>query len=102
MSRGNTFAKKYSNSKILNISQKKAQEFIINKKINTILHLAALTCVRESIYNKDMYYKDFKSQIKFIKFLKKIDLKYFIFSSLYLCLRVVKLRKIYLHILIIS
>ncbi len=81
LSRGNTFAKKYSNSKILNISQKKAQEFIINKKINTILHLAALTCVRESIYNKDMYYKDFKSQIKFIKFLKKTDVKYFIFSS---------------------
>ena len=81
LSRGNTFAKKYSNSKILNISQKKAQEFIINKKINTILHLAALTCVRESIYKKDMYYKDFKSQIKFIKFLKKTDVKYFIFSS---------------------
>ncbi len=81
LSRGNTFAKKYSNSKILNISQKKTQEFIINKKINTILHLAALTCVRESIYNKDMYYKDFKSQIKFIKFLKKTDVKYFIFSS---------------------
>jgi len=81
LSRGNTFAKKYSNSKILNISQKKTQEFVKNKKINTILHLAALTCVRESIYNKDKYYKDFKSQIKFIKFLKKTDVKYFIFSS---------------------
>ena len=81
LSRGNTFAKKYSNSKILDVSQKKTQEFIKNKKINTILHLAALTCVRESIYNKDMYYKDFKSQIKFIKFLKKTDVKYFIFSS---------------------
>ena len=81
LSRGNTFAKKYSNSKILNISQKKTQEFVKKKKINTILHLAALTCVRESIYNKDKYYKDFKSQIKFIKFLKKTDVKYFIFSS---------------------
>ena len=81
LSRGNTFAKKYSNSKILNISEKKTQDFIKNKKINTILHLAALTCVRESIYNKDKYYKSFKSQIKFIKLLKKTDVRYFIFSS---------------------
>ena len=81
LSRGNTFAKKYSSSKILNISEKKTQDFIKNKKINTILHLAALTCVRESIYNKDKYYKSFKSQIKFIKSLKKTDVRYFIFSS---------------------
>ena len=59
LSRGNTFAKKYSNGKILNISEKKTQDFIKNKKINTILHLAALTCVRESIHNKDKYYKSF-------------------------------------------
>ena len=81
LSRGNTFAKKYSNSKILNISEIKTQDFIKNKKINTILHLAALTCVRESINNKDKYAKNFKSQIKFIRLLKKTDVKYFVFSS---------------------
>ena len=81
LSRGNIFAKKYSNSKILNISEKKTQEFVKNNKINTILHLAALTCVRESINNKAKYYKNFKSQIKFIKLLKKTDVKYFVFSS---------------------
>ena len=81
LSRGNLFAKKYSNNKIFNIADKKTQDFVKNKKINTILHLAALTCVRESINNKDKYYKNFKSQIKFIKLLKKTNVKYFIFSS---------------------
>ena len=81
LSRGNIFAKKYSNNKILDISEKKTQDFIKNTKINTILHLAALTCVRESINNKDKYYKNFKSQIKFIKLLKNTNVRYFIFSS---------------------
>ena len=81
LSRGNGFAKKYSNSRILNISEIKTLDFLKKKKINTILHLAALTCVRESINNKDKYYKNFKSQIKFIKLLKKTGVRYFIFSS---------------------
>ena len=71
LSRGNVFAKKYSNYEILNVSDKKVQKFIQNKKINTILHLAALTCVRESINNRDKYYKNFKSQLRFIELLKK-------------------------------
>ena len=37
--------------------------------------------MRESINNKDKYYKNFKSQIKFIKLLKKTGVRYFIFSS---------------------
>ena len=81
LSRGNNFAKKYSNYKLLNVSEKKTQKFIQDKKINTILHLAALTCVRESINNKKKYYKNFKSQLKFIKLLKKTNVKYFVFSS---------------------
>ena len=81
LSRGNNFAKKYSNYKLLNVSEKKTQKFIQDKKINTILHLAALTCVRESINNKKKYHKNFKSQLKFIKLLKKTDVKYFVFSS---------------------
>ncbi len=81
LSRGNDFAKKYSNYKLLNVSNKKTQKFIQDKKINTILHLAALTCVRESINNKKKYYKNFKTQLKFIKLLKKTNVKYFIFSS---------------------
>ena len=81
LSRGNVFAKKYSNYEILNVSDKKVQKFIQNKKINTILHLAALTCVRESINNRDKYYKNFKSQLRFIELLKKTNVKYFIFSS---------------------
>ena len=81
LSRGNDFAKKYSNYKLLNVSNKKTQKFIQDKKINTILHLAALTCVRESINNKKKYHKNFKSQLKFIKLLKKTNIKYLIFSS---------------------
>ena len=81
LSRGNNFAKKYSNYKILNVSERKTQKFIQDKKINTILHLAALTCVRESINNKKKYHKNFKFQLKFIKSLKKTSVKYFIFSS---------------------
>ena len=81
LSRGNDFAKKYSNYKLLNVSNKKTHKFIKNKKINTILHLAALTCVRESINNKKKYHKNFKSQLKFIKLLKKTNVKYLIFSS---------------------
>ena len=65
----------------MNVSEKKTQKFIQEKKINTILHLAALTCVRESINNKKKYHKNFKSQLKFIKLLKKTNVKYLIFSS---------------------
>ena len=81
LSRGNNFAKKYSNYRILNISERRTQKLIQDKKINTILHLAAFTCVRESINNKKKYYKNLKCQLKFIDLLKKTNVKYFIFSS---------------------
>jgi len=81
LSRGNNFAKKYSKNFKLDISKKKVLKIIQNHKIDTVLHLASLTCVRESIKKKEKYYKNYQSQIKFIKFLKKSSVRYFIFSS---------------------
>lgn len=52
LSRGNFFAKKYSNNYILDISNDKLNKIIEKKKINTIIHLASFTCVRESIRKK--------------------------------------------------
>ena len=37
--------------------------------------------MRESIKNKSLYFKNFKSQINFIKNIKDSNVKYFIFSS---------------------
>lgn len=81
LSRGNFFAKKYSNNYILDISNDKLNKIIEKKKINTIIHLASFTCVRESIRKKNKYLKNFNSQIKFINNIKKTNVKYFIFSS---------------------
>ena len=81
LSRGNTFAKKYSKNNQLDISNKKVIKILVNNKIETILHLASLTCVRESIKKKNKYLKNYKSQIKFIEHLSKTNIKYFIFSS---------------------
>ena len=81
LSRGNIFAKKYSNSKIFDVSSKNVKKIIDDYKINIILHLASYTCVRESIKNKSLYFKNFKSQINFIKNIKDNNVKYFIFSS---------------------
>ena len=48
----------YPSSKVLNIlNQKKLEEFLIKKKIRTILHFAALARVRECQYNKNKAYK---------------------------------------------
>ena len=63
LSRGNNFAKKYSNNKILNISNSKIKKIIESKKIDSIIHLASLTCVRESIKNKKIYSNNYSSQI---------------------------------------
>ena len=52
LSRGNFFATRYSNNNILNISNKKLNKIIEEEKINTIIHLASFTCVRESIKKK--------------------------------------------------
>lgn len=81
LSRGNKFAKKYSKSKILDISNKDIKNIIEKEEIEVIFHLASLTCVRESIKNKNLYLRNYKSQIKFIKNLKKTNVRYFIFSS---------------------
>ena len=81
LSRGNFFAKKYSNFSIIDISNNNVKKIIEKKKINTIIHLASFTCVRESIRKRNKYLKNFKSQIKFIKTIKKTNVKYFIFSS---------------------
>ena len=78
LSRGNNFAKKYSKSKIIDISNRNINE---KEKIDIILHLASLTCVRESITNRKRYFTNYKSQIQFIKNIKKTGVKYFIFSS---------------------
>jgi len=81
LSRGNFFAKKYSNNSILDISNNKLNKIIEKKKINTIIHLASFTCVRESIRKKSKYLNNYKSQVKFINNVKKTSVKYFIFSS---------------------
>ena len=81
LSRGNSFSKKFSKNNQLDIANKKVIKILINSRIETILHLASLTCVRESIINKKKYLKNYKSQIKFIKNLEKTNIKYFIFSS---------------------
>ena len=81
LSRGNIFAKKYSNSLITNLSNKKVIKFISDKKIDTVLHLASLTCVRESVKKKKKYLSDYDTQLKFIKSLKNTSVKHFIFSS---------------------
>ena len=82
MSRGNSFAKKFSINTKLNISNLKVKEILKNKKINTAINLAAYTCVRESIIKKKLYYKNnYISQIKFINLLKKNGIKYLIFAS---------------------
>jgi len=81
LSRGNLFAKKYSKNKILDISNNNVKKIIEKRKIDTIIHLASFTCVRESIKKRNRYLKNYESQIKFIKNIKKTKIKYFIFSS---------------------
>ena len=81
LSRGNFFAKKYSDNKILDISNSKLKKVVEKKKINTIIHLASFTCVRESIRRKNRYLRNYNSQIKFIDNIKETGVKYFIFSS---------------------
>jgi len=82
LSRGNSFAKKYATNYQLNISDNRIKKLINENEINTILHLAAFTCVRESEKNKKKYFdNNYKKQIKFINNIKNTSVKYFIFSS---------------------
>ena len=75
LSRGNLFAKKYSNNKILDISNISLKKIIEKKKINVTIHLASFTCVRESIKKKKKYLQNYKSQIKFINNIKRTNIK---------------------------
>ncbi len=82
LSRGNIFSKKYSKFYKYSISDKKIKRLIIQNKINTIFHLAAFTCVRESEKRTKKYFNNnYKAQIKFIKNIKETTVRYFIFSS---------------------
>ena len=81
LSRGNSFAKKFSSNEILDVSDKKVIDLIKKKKINTVIHLASLTCVRESLKKKKKYLVDLNKQLKFIDNVKKTGVKNFIFSS---------------------
>jgi UDP-glucose 4-epimerase len=85
LSRGNSFAKKYCKNYQIDISNKnKIIELIKKKKINTVLHLAAYTCVRESFTKKNLYKKNnYIKQKKFIDILTKIGIKNLIFASSY-------------------
>ena len=57
LSRGNSFAKKYTKNNQLDISNKKVIKIYVNNKIETILYLASLTCIRESIKRKKKFWK---------------------------------------------
>ena len=82
LSRGNNFAKRFSNNYKLDISDDRIRKIIDKNNINTVLHLAAYTCVRESEKKKKKYFdNNYKKQIKFIDNLKNSSIKYFIFSS---------------------
>lgn len=79
--RGNKFSQKYSKNFKINISNAKIKKIISNNKPNVVFHLASLTCVRESLKKIKKYHQNYKDQIKFIKNLKNMNIKYFIFSS---------------------
>ena len=81
LSRGNKFSQKFSKNFKLNVSNNKIKKIILDNELDTVFHLASLTCVRESLKKTKKYYKNYKSQIKFIKNLKKTNIKNFIFSS---------------------
>ena len=81
LSRGNKFSEKFSKNIKSDISNNKIKKIIQSSELNTVFHLASLTCVRESLKKTKEYYKNYQSQIKFIKNLKNTNIKYFIFSS---------------------
>ena len=81
LSRGNKFSEKFSKNIKSDISNNKIKKIILRNELNTVFHLASLTCVRESLKKTKDYYKNYQSQIKFIKNLKDAKIKYFIFSS---------------------
>tara|TARA_Y100001935_G_C17302280_1_gene510018 strand:+ start:600 stop:1547 length:948 start_codon:yes stop_codon:yes gene_type:complete len=82
LTRGNNFANKFSINFKLDISDNRIRDVIIKNNINTVLHLAAYTCVRESEKKTKKYLdNNYKKQIKFINNLRNTSVKYLIFSS---------------------
>ena len=84
-SRGNRFVKKFSKNICTNIqNKKKIIEVIRRYKIETIIHLASFTCVRESKKKPNIYKKNnFINQITFLNQIVKLGVKKIIFSSSY-------------------
>ena len=81
LSRGNKFSEKFSKNIKSDISNSKIKKIILRSGLNSVFHLASLTCVRESLKRTKAYYKNYQSQIKFINNLKDTSIKYFVFSS---------------------
>ncbi len=84
-SRGNRFVKKFSKNICTNIqNKKKIIEVIRRYKIETIIHLASFTCVRESKKKPNIYKKNnFINQITFLNQIVQLGVKKIIFSSSY-------------------
>mgnify|MGYP000856835115 CR=1 FL=1 len=84
-SRGNNFAKKFSKNILVNIQNKKKISEIIKKyKIETIIHLASFTCVRESKAKPSIYKKNnLINQKIFFDNIIELGVKNIIFSSSY-------------------
>lgn len=84
-SRGNIFAKKFSKNILVNIQNKKKISEIIKKyKIETIIHLASFTCVRESKAKPSIYKKNnLINQKIFFDNIVDLGVKNIIFSSSY-------------------
>ena len=76
LSRGNSFSGKYCKNFKVNIGDvSKVSKIIKKNKIDTILHLAAYTCVRESNKKKEAYkINNFVNQKNIIKLLKQNQL----------------------------
>ncbi len=83
LSRANLYSKKFCiNYKVNLDDEKKIKKILIKHKIKTVFHLAAYTCVRESLKKKKLYKKiNFIDQINFINLCKSVKIKNFIFSS---------------------
>ena len=82
LSRPNNKIKDIKNYNIDISDTKKIISIIKKNKIEKVLHLAAFTCVRESLEKKNLYKKNnYIKQLKFIDAVKKTGVKYLIFAS---------------------
>ena len=85
LSRGNKFVKNYAQNFKLNINNTSKITNLVKKyNIDTILHLAAYTCVRESKKFPKLYKKNnLLDQKKFLKHVINLGVKKIIFASSY-------------------